>query len=368
MKFLKYCSLFLIVLFGFSFSQDGEALAIMGDSVLLVEKANVCSEIDIEGIAEDDSFPGAVVSGDFVYWDRSFDYFLGDSCYWDYRCTPRHTLDGYDTNLLFRMVLWRYGFAYCGVFSPDGDTTSALFLLCNGQLKPVATWGRPFTEFDIYTSPYFTLDYSQDFLAQLIHHQYEKVTNGGYVISGALPVLRDRLCLDPPDDSSGVYLYGFNLLSFSLYNNLSKTIWSLASDLRHIYTAGTFSGCWYAGTPLVDGPWGMTYFIINERWCALCSDSAGLTGGTQSRGFQIHYLYPEHSAIRMRGGSNNLTEAWGYLDGTLSMHILNCCTRDYPSANYYAFDIFPDSVRLVNTSDAKNISSRFRMAVLADSV
>lgn len=368
MNFRRYPLIFLLFLFGLSFSQDDDALTIMGDTVLIVEKVNVCSEIDIEGIAADDSFPDAVVSGDFVYWDRDFNYFLGDSCYWDYTCRPRHTLDGYDTSLQFRFVFWRSGFAYCGVFSPDGDTTSALFLLCNGEIRPVATWGRPFTEDDIYTSAFYTLDYSQNLLAQLLHHQYEKVTDRGYVISGELPILRDRLCHDAPDDSTGVYLYGFNMLSFSLYNNLSKTIWSVSSELRHTYTAGFYSSCWYSGTPIADGPWGVTYFLMNEHWCALCTDSAGLTGGTQSRGFNIHYIFPEHSAIRMQGGSNNLTEAWGYLDGILGMHIINCCTRDYPDANYYVFDAFPDSVRLVNESVDRNISSRFRMAVLADSI
>ncbi|MCD6502039.1 choice-of-anchor D domain-containing protein, partial [bacterium] len=366
---LKSVALLILMAATIAFAQDFEAEAIMGDSVMLIEKVNLCSEIDIDGIAADDSFPGATVSGDFVYWDRSFSYFHSDSCYWDYTCEPGHTFSGYDDSLRFRFALWRYGFCYCGVYSPDGDTASALFLLCNGNLAPVATWGRPLTPDDIYTGAFYTPDFSQNLLAQLIHHQYEMVTDLGHVLSGELPILRDRLCHDPPADSSKAYLYGFNLLAFSLKNNLGQPIWSIASDLVVRRTDGTYSGgCWYSGTPVVDGPSGIVSYLVNETWCALCDDSAGLVTGTQSRGFSLNYTSLGHSALRVQGGSNNMTEAWGYLDGALQMHILNCCTRDYPLANYYAFDDAPDSVRLKTRLNRAGISSRFRMAVMADSL
>ena len=365
MKLFKTTFFFILLLSLGLYAQDIEAIDIMGDSVIIVESVNLCSEIDLEGLAADDSFPDVTITGDFAIWERDFNYFLGDSCYWDYRCEPGHTFDGYDTSLHFKFVLWRYGFCYCGVY---GDTTSALFLLCNGELKPVTTWGRPLTPEDILTGAFFTPDYSQNLIAQLIHHQYEMITSGGHIISGDLPVIRDRLCLDAPEDSTGVYLYGFNLLSFSLYNNLSMPIWTLVSRILTRRTDGTYSGCWYTGIPIVEGPYGVGYFIENSAWCALCEDSAGLVTGTSERGFDLHYTSPIKSAIRMRGGSNNLTEGWGYLDGVMRMHIRNCCTRDFASANYAGFDMFPDSVRLKIWLDRAAIGSSIRMAVIADSI
>ncbi|HHS50994.1 MAG TPA: choice-of-anchor D domain-containing protein, partial [candidate division Zixibacteria bacterium] len=348
------------------FSQDAEAEAILGDSILLIQKVNLCAEIDIEAISVSDSFPGAELFGDFVYWERPLSQFLADSCYWDYLCRPRHAFSGYDDSLRVKIALWRHGFMYCGV---EGDTSSALFMLCNGGIGPVATWGRPLSWDDIYTDPFFTLDFSQNMLAQLIHHQYTKITDWGYIISGELPVIRDRMCLDPPTDSTGVHLYGFNLLAFSLKNNLDRTIWSVASQIATSRTDNIYSGsCWYAGIPVVEGPTGIVPFILNTAWCALCDDSTGLVTGTQSRGFSINYIAPEYSAIRMTGGSNNMTEAWGFLDGVERMYILNCCTRDYPRANYYSFGDFPDSVRMQTRLNRAAISSRFRMAVVADSV
>lgn len=349
-------------------AQDIEAEAIMGDSVILIQRVNLCAEIDLEGLAADDSFPGAYVAGDFAIWEHTFAYFLSDSCYWDYRCDPGHTFDGYNDSLVFRFAMWRHGFAYCGVYDTYGDTADVLFLLCNGDVRPVATWGRPLTFDDIYTSPFFSRDYNQNILAELLHHQYEMITDNGHVISGALPILKDRLCLDPPDDSTGHYLYGYNLLDFALFNNLEKPIWTLASKIQVHRTDGTYSGCWYSGTPVLEGPNAASYLIENQTWCALCPDSLGLCTGESQRGFDVHYSGATNSAIRMKGGSNNMTEAWGYLDGTMRMHILNCCTRDYASANYYTFDTYPDSVRLRIDLDRARISARIRMAVLADSI
>ncbi len=349
-------------------AQDIEAEAIMADSVILIQRVNLCAEIDLEGIAADDSFPGAYVDGDFVIWERDFSYFLSDSCYWDYRCEPGHTFDGLNDSINFRFAMWRHGFAYCGVYATYADTSEILLLLCDKEVKPISTWGRPLTLDDIYTGAFFSRDYNQNFLSQLLHHQYEMITDNGHVISGALPILKDRLCFDPPDDSTGSYLYGYNLLDFALFNNLDKPIWTLASNIQVRRSDGVYSGCWYSGTPVLDGPVGVSYYIENNTWCALCPDSLGLCVGESQRGFDLHYSGETNSAIRMKGGSNNMTEGWGYLDGVLRMHILHCCTRDYASANYYAFDSYPDSVRLKVWLDRAAISSRIRMAVVADSI
>ncbi len=350
------------------FAQDIEAEEIMGDSVVFIQRVNICSEIDLEGIAVDDTFPGAYVDGDFAIWEHPMSYFLSDSCFWDYRCNPGHTFDGFNDSLVFRLAIWRHGYAYCGVYSTHGDVSDALFLLCNKEVNPVTTWGRPLTRDDIYTGAFFSRDYSQNMLSQFLHHQYEKITDNGHVLSGALPILKDRLCLDPPADSSGSYLYGYNLLDFALFNNLDKPVWTLASKIQVRRGDGVYSGCWYSGIPVIEGPTGASYFIENNTWCALCPDSMGLCTGESQRGFSVGYSGADNSAIRMSGGSNNMTEAWGYLDGVLRMHILNCCTRDYASANYYAFDTFPDSVRMRIDLSRAAVQSNIRMAVLADSI
>jgi len=367
---MKYLLLFIIILTTATalFAQDIEVEAIMGDSVIFIQRANVCSEIDLEGIAVDDSFPGAYVTGDFAVWERGFEYFMSDSCFWSGRCEPGHTLDGFDDSLKFKMVIWRHGYAYCGVYSPTGEIAHALLLLADKETRPITTWARPLTRDDIYTSAFFSRLYNQNVLAKLIHHQYEMITDNGHVLSGALPILRDRLCYDPPSDSSGNYLYGYNLLDFALFNNLDKPVWLLASKITVVRTDMSYSGCWFTGIPILDGPNGASYYIENNAWCALCPDSLGLCVGESERGFDLNYIAADNSAIRMQGGSNNFTEAWGYLDGTLGMHILNCCTDDYASANYYVFDTYPDSVRMKIWLNTSNITAKFRMAVVADSV
>ena len=362
MKRLFWIFLFLLISVPL-FSQTIDEIT---SDMYLVERVSLCAEVDLSGIISDPDYSAERI-GDYAVWMRSIDYFRADSCWFDYTCHPGHTWDGFSDSLMFKLAIDTLGIMYIGVYDPD--TSNALIMLVKGSLGPVATWERPLEETDVMTGEYIHLDYSQNLLAVFLHYEYERITDDGYIISGELPILRDRLCHDPPGVYSAAYLYGFNMLNFGLKNNLGQRIVMLYSAATHRHGDGTYAGsCWYSGTPVIEGPSARGIFETNRRWCILCTDSMGVCTGTQQRGFRMGYLGAVKSAIRMTGGSNTATEAWGYLDGALRMHIYGCCTRDYASANFVTYDEFPDSIRLKTYDSRAGISSRIRMAVVCDTM
>ncbi len=348
---------------------DTQAVAIMGASVKLVEKVDICCPIDIAAVAAHDSFAGATIVGNFIYFDRTFTYFHADSCFWDGTCRPRHLLDGVTDSVRYRFALHNSGNIYCGVY----NQAQALLAVADFQLETATTWARPLTTDDIITGEAHRLDFSQNFLAVLLLHTYIRITDFELLEDDcALEILRDRLCYDAPTDSSGEKLYGFNLLDFSIYSNFSKPLWLMYSRLAFYPMDALYGACWYNGLPVSTGPDARNQIAQNIIWCARCTDSLGGAAiGIQYRGFRVGYLNNIASAIRSRGGSNATTRAYCHLDGVQRMSIVDCCTRDYATANYFAFDTYPDSVRLTTNNTGatqRGIAASFRMAVLADSV